>query len=101
MKLFSSDVVAVQLFHSGDDVAELADAGRLDDDAVGMIRVQHLCRATSAKSPTRLQQIQPEFISVISYAGIFEESAVDADLTEFILDEDDLLAAERLVRAAF
>ena len=94
------DVVAMQLFHSGDDVAELADAGRLDDDAVGMIGVQHLAERLLKVADQAAADTAGVHLGDL-YAGIFEESAIDADLTEFILDEDDLLAAERLGEQLF
>lgn len=55
------------------------------------------CSATffsaSPKSPTIEQQMQPEFISDDLDSGFFQESAVDADLSEFVLDKHQLFAA--------
>ena len=45
------------------DIAQLADAGRLDEDAVGVV-VSTTFFSASRKSPTRLQQMQPEFSSL-------------------------------------
>ena len=85
------NVVGDDLLHGCLHIAELAHAGGLDEDAVGGIVVDDLSRAFP-KSPTRLQQMQPEFISVIWMPASWEEAAVDADFTKLILNEHNFLA---------
>ena len=55
-----ADVCALDLLHGMRHVAELADAGRLDDDTIRCVLL-----SAFVKSPTSVQQMQPEFISVI------------------------------------
>ena len=69
------------------NVAQLANAGGLDEDAVGVRTWASTClQRIPQNRPLRLQQMQPEFISVISNAGVLQEAAVHRDLTEFIFN---------------
>ncbi len=54
----------LDLLHGMRHVAELADAGRLDDDTIRCVLLHDLLERL-VKSPTSVQQMQPEFISVI------------------------------------
>ena len=83
-----------------DHVGQLAYAGGLDEDAVGVELGHHLLQ--------RLAEVAHQ--GAADAAGIhfgdlnpriLEEAAVDADLAELVLDEDDLLALEGLVQQLF
>ena len=58
------------------------------------------CRAVR-KSPTREQQMQPAFSSLIWMPAFLQKAAVNADLAELVLDQNDLLACKGLFDAAF
>ncbi len=80
------------LFHGGLYIGELAHAGRLNDDAVGMILFDHLrqCLAkVTHQTATNTAGVHFRNID----ARILQKSAVDADLTEFVLDQHQLLTA--------
>ena len=53
-----ADVRALHALHRGGDIGQLADARRLENSSMTFLRAL-------VKSPTRVQQMQPEFISVI------------------------------------
>ena len=42
--------------------------------------------------------MQPEFISVTSMPALLHEAAVNADLAEFVFNQNDLLAGKRLFK---
>ena len=73
------------------DVAQLADAGGLDQDAVGMIFGQHLGeRRFEVADQTAADAAGIHFGDLD--AGILEKAAVNGDLAELVLDEDELFA---------
>ena len=99
-KTVERDVVAVDLFNGMDDVAEFAHAGGLDDDAVGGEFVQNLGE--------RLLEVADQATANASgihfgdlNAGVLQKSAVDADLAEFVFDQNDFFAAERFAEQLF
>ena len=77
------------------DIGQFADAGRLDNDVVRLELIHHLLQgfgeithqAAADASGVHLRDVD---------ARIFQETAVDADLAEFIFDQNDLLACENI-----
>ena len=74
-----------------DDIGQLADTGRLDDDAVGGIGADNLCK--------RLAEVTDEGTADAAgvdfghfNAGVLHEAAVDTDFAEFVFDEDEFFA---------
>ena len=86
--------------HGAGHVAELAHAGRLNEDAVGMVGVHHLFQRLPeiahqrAADAARIQLVDLD-------AGLPHESAVNADLAKFVLDQDDLLPGEGFLDELF
>ena len=84
-------ILGGHLFHRSHNIAKLAHAGGLDDDAVGVIFLDHLlqCLAEIAYQAAA-NAAGIHFCNVD--AGILQEAAVDADFTELIFDQHQLLA---------
>ena len=83
-----------------DHVAEFADARRLDQDAVGGKLGQHLFeRAPEITDQTATDAAR---IHLGNFdPGVLHKAAVDADLSEFVFDQDELFALERLLDEFF
>ena len=88
------------IFHRHNHVAELAHAGGLNEDAVGMELRRHI--------PQRLIEIAHQRAADASgghlrnlHAGLLQKAAVNADLAELIFNQDQLLAGERLRQQFF
>ena len=90
----------MQTLYGMDHVGKLADTGGLDDDAVRMIFLYDSFRAVP-KSPTREQQIQPEFISRISIPASFRKPPSIPISPKFIFNQNDLLAFESVLQKFF
>ena len=76
------------------DVAELAHARGLDEDAVGMVRVDQLGQRVGKIAHQRAADAAGVQLRHLN-AGILHEAAVDADLAVFILQQNHLFVAER------
>ena len=80
---------------SAGHVGQLADAGGLDDDAVGVVLLHHLLQSGAEIAHQRAADAAGvQFIDLD--AGLLQKAAVDADLAELVLDEHDLLACKGL-----
>ena len=87
--------VQMGVLNRRDNVGQLADAGRLDEDAVGVVLVYNVVQRLAEVADERAADAaRVHFVD--NDACILEKAAVDADFTEFVLDEDDLLALERV-----
>ena len=86
-------VAFLGLFHSGEDLAQLADAGGLHQDPVRMVGIDQLVHrglevpGQGAADAARVQLGHGN-------AGVLHEAAVDTDLAVFILQQYDLLVPE-------
>ena len=81
-------------------VGQLADAGRLDEDAVGVVGLDDLLeRFAEVAHQAAADAAGVELVDLD--AGFAHEAAVDADLAEFVLDQHELFAAERLMNELF
>ena len=82
-------------FHGAGHVAQLAHAGGLDDDAVGVVLLHHLLQGGA--EITHQRAADAAGVQLIDLdAGLLQKAAVDADLAELVLDEHDLLACKGL-----
>ena len=82
------------------DIRQLAHAGRLDENALRRVGVQHL--------PQRLAEIAHQRAAdttgvelVDLHAGLLHKAAVDADLAEFVFDQHQFLSGIRLFNELF
>ena len=87
-------------FYGAGHVGELAHAGGLDEDAVGMIGLHDLFQCLAeiahqgAADAAGVQLVDLD-------AGLAHEAAVNADLAEFVFDQDDALPGEALLDQFF
>ena len=81
----------VRVLYRSDNVRQLADAGRLDQDAVRMVLVHNIVQRLAEVANQRAADAACVHL-VYNNAGILEEAAVNADLTELVLDQNNLLA---------
>ena len=87
--------VKVRVLNRCDNVGELADAGRLDEDAVGVVLVDDVVQRLAEVADERAADAACVHL-VDNDACVLEEAAVDADLAELVLDQNDLFALERV-----
>ena len=83
------DALVRNTLYGADDVAELADAGRLDEDAVGMIVGDDLLQRAAEVADERAADAAGVHLVDLN-AGVLHEAAVNADLAELVFDEDNL-----------
>ena len=81
----------LQPLHRADHVAELANARRLDQDAVGGV-IGHYLFKCAAKVTHKATANTPRVHLIDRNARLTQKAAVNADLTEFIFNEGELLA---------
>jgi len=82
------------------DIRQLADARGLDDHTVGVELGDDLLEGFAEVADQRAADAARVHFGNF-YAGLLEETAVDADLAELVLDEDDLFALEGFVEQLF
>ena len=82
--------------HGAGHITQLANAGRLDDDAVGVVLLHHLLECGAEIAHQRAADAAGVQLVDLD-AGLLQEAAVDADLAELVLDEHDLLACKGLL----
>ena len=81
-------------------VGQLADARRLNEDAVRVVGLDDLLQCLA--EITDQAAADAAGVQLIDLnAGLAHEAAVDADLAEFVLDQDDLLTGEGLLDELF
>ena len=85
----------VRVLYRSDNVRQLADAGRLDQDAVRMVLVHNIVQRLAEVAHQRAADAACVHL-VYNNTGILEEAAVNADLTELVLDQNNLLTLERI-----
>ena len=85
------DVVVRHALHSLDDVRQLADAGRLDQDAVRRIFGHNFFQRLAEVAHERAADAAGVHLGD-GDAGLLQKAAVDADLAEFVLDQHELFA---------
>ena len=82
-------------FHSAGHIGELAHAGGLDDDAVGVVLLHHLLQSGAEIAHQRAADAACVQLVDLN-AAFLQETAVNADLAELVLDQHHLLACKGL-----
>ena len=78
--------IGMQSLNGADDVGQLAHAGRLDEDTVGMVFVQYLLQRRAKIAHQAAADAAGVHLRYFD-TGVFHKAAVDANLTEFIFNE--------------
>ena len=81
--------------HGAGHIAQLAHAGRLDDDAVGVVLLHHLLQSGAEIAHQRAADAAGVQLVDLN-AAFLQETAVNADLAELVLDQHHLLACKGL-----
>ena len=81
-------------------VGQLADARRLNEDAVRVVGLDDLLQCLAEIADQAAADAAGVQLIDLN-AGLAHEAAVDADLAEFVLDQDDLLTGEGLLDELF
>ena len=87
----------VGVAHGAAHVAQLAHAGGLNDDAVGVILLHHIVEGFVKVAHQRAADAAGVHLVDLD-AGILEKAAVDADLAEFVFNQHQLLALKGLLK---
>ncbi len=93
-------LVGNDTLHRLHHIAELAHAAGLDEDAVGVELIHDLAQGLAEIAHQGAADAAGVHLADL-HAGLLQEAAVDADLTEFVLDEDNFLALQRLIQQLF
>ena len=95
------DFVAVHhVHHHAADVGQLAHAGGLDDDAIGMIGIDQLVQRAAEVAHQRAADAAGVQFGDLD-AGIAHEAAVHADLAVFVLQQNHLFTLEGAAQQLF
>ena len=84
-------LVGLHALHGADDVAQLADARGLDEDAVGVKLGEHLLQRVGKVAHEAAADAAGVHL-IDLHAGVLEEAAVNGDLAELVFDQHDLFA---------
>ena len=84
-----ADVCTLDLLHGMRHVAELADAGRLDDDTIRCVLLHDLLERLRKVADQRAADAAGIHFGYLN-AGVLQETAVNCDLAEFVLDKNEL-----------
>ena len=93
-RIAQRNLVICHLLHGGNHIGQLAHARRLNDNPVGMIRGNDLLQRLAKITHQAAADTAGVHLSNVD-AGIFQKTAVNANLTELILDQYQLLALIR------
>ena len=86
--------------HSAGNVGQFTNTRRLDEDAVGVVGLDDLFqRLAEVADQAAADAAGVQLVDLD--AGLTHEAAVNTDLTELVLDQDDFLARERLFDELF
>ena len=81
--------------HGAGHIAQLANAGRLNDDAVGVVLLHHLLQSGAEIAHQRAADAAGVQLVDLD-AAFLQKAAVNADLAELVLDQHHLLACKGL-----
>ena len=81
--------------HGAGHITQLAHAGRLDDDAVGVVLLHHLLQSGAEIAHQRAADAACVQLVDLD-AAFLQKAAVNADLAELVLDQHHLLACKGL-----
>ena len=85
------NVLHVQVLHGTDYIAQLAYAGRLDQNAVRVVGLQHLTQRLAEVAHKAAANAALAHLGDFN-AGVLQKAAVNGNLAELVFDEDELFA---------
>ena len=85
------NVFHVQVLHGTDHIAQLAYAGRLDQNAVRVVGLQHLTQCLAEVAHKAAADAALAHFGDFN-AGVLQKAAVNGNLAELVFDEDELFA---------
>ena len=85
------NVFHVQVLHGTDHIAQLAYAGRLDQNAVRVVGLQHLTQRLAEVAHKAAADAALAHLGDFN-AGVLQKAAVNGNLAELVFDEDELFA---------
>ena len=88
------DIVVVEILHRDDDVAEFSYSGWLDQNPVWIKFLNNFVQCLAEITHKRAADTACVHL-IYLYSGLFQEPAVNSDLSKLILDQNDLLVAIR------
>jgi hypothetical protein len=83
-------IISSNLLHSSDNIRQLTHTGRLDDHTIGMVLGNHFLQSLAEIAHQTAADAAGVHLGDVD-ASILQKAAIDADLTKFVLDEDNLL----------
>lgn len=89
--------VEMRILHRGNNVGQLADARRLDQDAVGMILLDNVMQRLPKVTDERAADAAGVHL-VDNDARVLEKTAVNADFTKFVFDQNNLFVLQGAVQ---
>ena len=85
------NVFHVQVLHGTDHIAQLAYAGRLDQNTVRVVGLQHLTQRLAEVAHKAAADAALAHLGDFN-AGVLQKAAVNGNLAELVFDEDELFA---------
>ena len=85
------NVFHVQVLHGTDHIAQLAYAGRLDQNAVRVVGLQHLTQRLAEVAHKAAADAALAHLGDFN-AGVLQKAAVNGNLAKLVFDEDELFA---------
>ena len=85
------NVFHVQVLHGTDHIAQLAYAGRLDQNTVRVVGLQHLTQRLAEVAHKAAADAALAHLGNFN-AGVLQKAAVNGNLAELVFDEDELFA---------
>ena len=84
-------VMGMDILDCTNDIAQLAHAGRFDQDAIRVVLFQHLFQSLAKVAYQTTADTAGVHLGDL-YAGVLQKAAVNTDLAEFVFDEHQLFA---------
>ena len=83
-------ILACNLFHRTDDIGQLANTGRFNDNAVGVVFINDLCQRTTKVAYQTAADTTGVHLGNIDTCFL-QKASINANLTEFVFDQHKLL----------
>jgi hypothetical protein len=99
-KSAKDSILGFDVLYGADDIAELSDAGRLDEDAIRSVLSQHRCKRAAEISDKTAADTAGVHLSHLNTC-LAHKAAVDSDLAKLIFNQNQLFSAIRFADQLF